>query len=952
MKKGVKAVSKTIVVAGDLILDYNLGEFQTAAEHYHATLQFMVLRQKPGGAWFLEDLVKRACSDLGDVIIRGAPRTKRFQGPGRRINHAHQTWSQYQRTADPHEKKTAWRIKDFLGCRTADPAKTTPLLPAKDPARPDMLVLDDLGLGFRHNEDQWPVSLTRAEGPEQIILKISSPDFDSPLWRRLQHDFADRLTVVLSATALRERGVDLCKALSWDCTIEELVNEFRKGISARDLGLCRRVIVHFGKSGVGVFTRCPLGFKMETGKFPDTAVGDTKSSGKLASKHARFERFIYDPNHCEGTWRTYYPGRVFGDLSILTAAVVRHEIDAATYPLFIALGRALSGMRENHEIGGGSQDKFLADTPYPGIEAAYHPPKGREPADAFCSAYPRYDQAWRFGFGPERGEGEIEMKSDLLRDLTGDRLEYVAAKAVEVVLHGPEKALREAPKARYGKYLTVDRQEIERINTIHNLICTYKDNPEDKKPLSIAVFGPPGSGKSFAIRELLKTVFLASEPLEFNLSQFRYDHGDLTEAFHQVRDASMQGEIPLVFWDEFDVDGLKWLKEFLSPMQDAEFVDRGNAHPLGRAVFVFAGGTCSSFFKFDLSNPGRGKEVSEDDRKDFRDKKGPDFVSRLQGYLDIRGPQPVGFKEWKEAQMGAGPTGQAFEDFAAGSDVAYLIRRAILLRVALQQHCKHLIDPKSKKAAIGADVIHAFLRATEYYHGARSLNSIVRVSDLAHERQFRASSLPSGNLLELRVSDDFRAYLREGRLEAEIIEVLAQACHEAWRKWRIRHKWTYAPERDDANRRNPLLLPYEELHDKDKERNRKTARLTHAKLLDVGYRIVPKPASGSGRSSKPVCSSTERNRLIKIEHDIWLRDHLLNGYEWASGTKESVRLHRDIAVFDAVPTEDQELDGAIVGSIFDTLWENGYTLIKQPGSARKAHAVRGGKGPEKTRKKK
>jgi hypothetical protein len=54
--------------------------------------------------------------------------------------------------------------------------------------------------------------------------------------------------------------------------------------------------------------------------------------------------------------------------------------------------------------------------------------------------------------------------------------------------------------AAYGKYTTADRGEIERLNSIRNLIVGYLGNPTDARPLSFAVFGPPGSGKSFAVK--------------------------------------------------------------------------------------------------------------------------------------------------------------------------------------------------------------------------------------------------------------------------------------------------------------------------------------------------------------------------------------------------------------------------------------------------------------------
>ena len=294
------------------------------------------------------------------------------------------------------------------------------------------------------------------------------------------------------------------------------------------------------------------------------------------------------------------------------------------------MGRALASVRKNHKLGGG-ENKFNSDSAHNEIRQTFHPPKNKkEPSGIFSTAFPHEVLSVPIS------ENQPAIHSDLLEDLTGSGYEYVAALALDAVLRGPDKALGKVPMVSYGHYMTADREEIERINSIRGLIASYQANSKDQKPLSIAVFGPPGSGKSFAIKQLASELFGSKKAiLEFNLSQLKSVE-DLHIAFHQVRDASVRGEIPLVFWDEFDSMDLEWLKEFLAPMQDAEFLAGSVAHPFGKAIFVFAGGTKSIFESFDKSRGPKNEE-------NFKNKKGPDFVSRLRGFVNIKGPNPVGY---------------------------------------------------------------------------------------------------------------------------------------------------------------------------------------------------------------------------------------------------------------------------------------------------------------------
>ncbi|MEM7108611.1 MAG: AAA family ATPase [Bacteroidota bacterium] len=276
--------------------------------------------------------------------------------------------------------------------------------------------------------------------------------------------------------------------------------------------------------------------------------------------------------------------------------------------------------------------------------------------------------------------------------------------------------------SKLGKLDLADRSEIEDYLFLQNLLMDYDQRAKEQNPISIGVFGPPGSGKSFGVKQLVESLNnsgaqFQKNALEFNLSQM-VNHNELVVAFHEIRNACLQDKIPLIFFDEFDaaVQGTPfyWLKYFLAPMQDSCFTVDGKTYNLGKAVFIFAGGVNQNFSEMN----GRSRNA------EFCQAKGPDFLSRLKGVLNIRG---IDRQNTKEDQG------------------MHIIKRAILLKSCLENvvgEQEDLINPK---------LAYAMLKVPTFKHGIRSMESIIKMSHISKGTPFCSSNLPPQAQLDIHV---------------------------------------------------------------------------------------------------------------------------------------------------------------------------------------------------------
>jgi ryanodine receptor 2 len=71
-----------------------------------------------------------------------------------------------------------------------------------------------------------------------------------------------------------------------------------------------------------------------------------------------------------------------------------------------------------------------------------------------------------------------------------------------------------------------------------------------------------------------------------------------------------------------------------------------------------------------------------------------------------------------------------------------------------------------------------------------------------------------------------------------LVEAMAKNVHDVWAESRISQGWTYGPERNDALKHHPCLVPYEELPEVEKAYDRDTAVGTLKLICKLGFKIT------------------------------------------------------------------------------------------------------------------
>jgi len=781
---------------------------------------------------------------------------------------------------------------------------------------PDIIVIDDGGNNFRNQYQAWAdllIEQSRSDADKgttknnpQVILKTAYPLGHGKLFSELISRFKNKLTIITSIDEIRKEDVLISKGVSWEQTALDLVYELSNNKAINKLLQCKRLIISLQSEGA---------LYLEMDEF-----------GEILKC-----RLLFDPENLESEWVTKFniEGGVFGLMSCFTAAITLGYQEAMVNGKFEkdlnmedAITKALSIMRRYKIIGHGMDKrnpKFQFECvcseillPHSQFASAFIPiPSSNQKPDEFLA------QDWTIlegNYKPTKNK-----KPEPLFDT-----------AFRFALYG-NKELANTPFLKINKLTTYDRSEIEALHNIKNLISDYlkEDNPE--KPLSLAVFGMPGSGKSFAVKQLAKSIDLPL--LEFNLSQFT-DVKELEGAFHRVRDKVLEGKSPIVFWDEFDSQAYKWMQYLLAPMQDGNFQVGQITHPIGKSIFVFAGGTSYTYETFGIKKPQKPDpkdiialkdyELILNSYNDFILKKGPDFKSRLSGYLNIQGPNQLEMLD---------EVGKILKDVNGNvvyneDDVQYPVRRALFIRV---------ICGKKDNDELNIDhgLLHALIKTRKFAHGSRSMEKVLSYLKTKNSNKLQRSNLPTVSILNMLVDEDFIGLLEEDKFFEFQAFKIAPKIHQNWIKIGDTQGWKLEYHKD-----------YNYLPSHMKDENIAAARRIQ-KVLDAikpkeNLKIVAKEEAEFYKAAdfKKVIENQKFLELMAIEeHKGWVETKEALEWKFDINRNDDRKLHNCIIGWDEklelskgnfaiLSEDDKKKDKNSIKNFSDILEAAGFVIIE------------------------
>jgi hypothetical protein len=774
-------------------------------------------------------------------------------------------------------------------------------------ATPDIVVINDSDSGFpiecHKNLDSFLQDGGAKPCAHWVVLYLSNLSETCLSRDKITNQNTDNLVVIVSAEELRRHDVRLSQGLSWEATAEDLTAELYQNPLLQPLLKARHLIVTFQYDGAYWLNNAP---------------------------GAANSLLVFDASRAEGEWANS-KGSIgaFVFLSTFMAAIVRElcipskEIIADEGKAKAAWGKKLvpdfemalsTGLGASRELRRHSRkrvadnDKEATDTAIQFSEFIGICKQDYQPISTgnFVSAMIPHSGCAR-GHWMMLDEWQV-----LARSSSRPRPHFDAAMAVAFL--GAE-ALERFPCAQFGAYQTVDRKEIESLRAIRQFINNYGKEEQPRTPLNLGVFAPPGSDKTKMLIQIAKASLNIKDNdiLLFNLSQFNAA-SDLTGAFQQIVGKISSGVTPLVFWNEFDAQGYRWLQYLLAPMEDGIFQDGRNTTPIGKCIFVFAGSTSSTFYNFGPINPDTlandelEKLMKQDPDKlremertwrEFLLAKGPAFKSLLLGYLNMLGVnrrlismERNGRRIWSVDER----------------DLCFPVRRALLIRSTFK-------TKKGDRLKLDSSVLRALLEIPIYKTGDRSLQFICTYLANNNSGIPGRSNLPSLDLLNMHVdAEEFWKLCEQDHDFSGKAKDLASLLHRG-----------YCLRICGNTTRKDVAIEFEKLPEDLQRANIAQALRIPGILRLAGMHLEPgdvvpfdqllESRSADEEPLRQHLAARDRLEVLaEAEHNGWMVERMLSGWKYSRKKDKPRKLHDCLIPYSQSTDEIKYFDRlAIIG---------------------------------------
>jgi hypothetical protein len=281
----------------------------------------------------------------------------------------------------------------------------------------------------------------------------------------------------------------------------------------------------------------------------------------------------------------------------------------------------------------------------------------------------------------------------------------------------------------------------------------------------------------------------------------------------------------------------------------------------------------------------------------FKLLKGPDFISRLDGFLNVLGPNPR--------------TG------TTSPDITWPIRRALTLRSFLELGESDPLD-------IDPGLLYALVGVRKYRHGVRSFEKIVKalVQGRGQGRLHR-SALPPDPLFDRETdTTEFRRLMeqRNSFKNYPDIEKLAAAVHQSFldgaEKAKLKAEVRKRPS--DAWTIHPAIKKaYDDLPEDIKASNRAAARRVPDHLALINFVVVEQLPTDDDSWRIPLMKAIERHieRLAQAEHLGWCAERSAAGWTYGETRDNLLKRHPLLVDWARLSPSDQDKDRLSARSI-------------------------------------